>query len=173
MKTTHTVPSLDDILTDELNYGYYSKQSFIEYLNSIHCLENLSFILALNSYNSNPTIWKWTIIYQEFLLPNSINEINLPSNLKNDLSVNVNPSPKVLSDLKKYIYNDILMDLYLEFIKIQKVKLAGSVVTPVFEDYSLDETEVFLRQNSGSSSRGSSILSIMEGFKRRLKKTKT
>lgn len=173
--TIHTVPSLDDILNDELNYGYYSKQNFIEYLQSIHCLENLSFVLALNNYMINPTIWKWKIIYQEFLSPNSINEINLPANLKANLKINHLPSINAIVDLKKYVYNDILLDLYLEFIKLQKNKLMVNpdiIYNKADDVYDLDDVEVFSRHNSiGNSSRGSSIGSFVEGFKRRLRKS--
>jgi hypothetical protein len=124
-KTVHVIPTLDELLQDDNSYGYYSKLNFIEYLQSIHCLENLSFVLAINNYFLSPSIWKWKIIYEEFLQNNSVNEINLPGNLKANVSSSTMPDVNLLKKFKRIIYDDILLDLYNEFIKIQKSKMAS------------------------------------------------
>lgn len=121
--TTHVIPTLDELLEDDLLLGFYSKGQFIEYLQLVHCVENLTFVIAINLYLANPLIAKWRVLWREFFTEYSDSEINLPSHCKKMVLDKQEPNIDVLVRFKRIIYDDILLDLYNEFIKLQKLKL--------------------------------------------------
>lgn len=121
--TVHVIPTLDELLEDDLLSGFYSKSEFTQYLQLIHCVENLTFVIAINLYIANPLLSKWKVLYQEFFTEFLDSEINLPLHCKNMVLAMLTPRVEVLLQLKRVIYDDILLDLYNEFIKEQKLKL--------------------------------------------------
>ncbi|CAN3354939.1 hypothetical protein DICA3_C18866 [Diutina catenulata] len=190
--TTHVIPTLDELLEDDSSSGFYSKGQFIEYLQSVHCVENLTFVIAINSYLANPSIAKWRVLWREFFTEYSDSEINLPSHCKKMVSDKQEPNIDVLVRFKRIIYDDILLDLYNEFIKSQKLKLQRqnpgasfkrkevlmtttapvSMLSQPSTECPLDcdtDHECF-SPKSMPSSRGSSIGSLVDSFKVDLKK---
>ncbi|KAI5958850.1 hypothetical protein KGF57_002284 [Candida theae] len=105
--------------------------SFNNYLSSIHCQENLQFILELNKFltcvhNSNSTtpttrttdpLTKWQQIYSKFLIAESEWEVNLPSRLSSTLHFAQLPLESTVQNCKVYIINEILQNLYHEYLK--------------------------------------------------------
>lgn len=123
LSTVHVIPTLDELLEDDLLSGFYSKSEFTQYLQLIHCVENLTFVIAINLYIAHPLLSKWKVLYQEFFTECLDSEINLPLHCKSLVLEMLTPRVDVLLQLKRVIYDDILLDLYNEFIKEQKQKL--------------------------------------------------
>ncbi|CCG23284.1 Rgs2 protein [Candida orthopsilosis Co 90-125] len=98
--------------------------SFNNYLSSIHCQENLQFILELNKFltstnksNTNETLTHWQQIYSKFLIAESDWEVNLPSRLSSNLHFAQYPNESTLHNCKSYIINELLQNLYHEYLK--------------------------------------------------------
>lgn len=121
--TVHVIPTLDELLEDEALVGFYSLSEFTQYLQIIHCVENVMFVIAINQYIASPLLSKWRVVYREFFTEYLENEINLPLHCKKMVSDSDQPNTDVLLRFKRIIYDDILLDLYNEFIKAQKQKL--------------------------------------------------
>ncbi|KAG5420491.1 hypothetical protein I9W82_002372 [Candida metapsilosis] len=109
-------------------HGNITLQSFNNYLSSIHCQENLQFILELNKYlnttydsciniDNNEQLTHWQSIYRKFLITESEYEVNLPSRLSSDLHFAQLPMESTIQHCKTYIINEILQNLYHEYLK--------------------------------------------------------
>jgi len=139
----HTIPSLDELLHQDFEDTFYNRANFVTYLSNIHCLENLEFILDLNEYLQKKTHEDWLAIYEKFLKTNAPSEINLPYKLRELLCGNhlehavekvetkeiptvsticPGPSEETLVKVKRFVYDDILINLYNEFVKHMKGK---------------------------------------------------
>lgn len=163
------IPSLEEVLGNNTGNAF-SRQQFLAYLYRIHCVENLEFVLDINDYmrgvgsdSKSPTnneyvieTEPWTLIYSKYFSPDSTSEINLPYTLTKQLSPEECPQLELLIRAKKFIYDDILVNLYHEFVRYVK-KEESTVLLP--ELCCLDSEE------ETSVSRGNSIGSIMDSFK--------
>ncbi|KAK6202945.1 uncharacterized protein RJT21DRAFT_23237 [Scheffersomyces amazonensis] len=138
--TVFVIPTLDDLLDDSIpkDNEYYTKTQFINYLESIHCLENLNFILDINklilNFNSNSSdnLQLWNHFYNTFMSINSPQEINLPCLYKSQFQPAVLPTTASLLKCKKIIYDDILINLYNEFVKHKNHELELSITNNNF-----------------------------------------
>ncbi|ABN67863.2 predicted protein [Scheffersomyces stipitis CBS 6054] len=127
-QSIHIIPSLDDLLDDSKSKdNYYTKQNFIEFLSNIHCVENLEFVMEVNELirhlGSDLALVKWQSMYENFISINSISEINLPCMFRQQFNYNDIPSHHLLAKCKRIIYDDILINLYNEFIKATKSRM--------------------------------------------------
>lgn len=102
--------------------------SFNNYLASIHCQENLQFIIELNKFmtsssssssssKSTSSLSQWQQIYSKFLIAESEWEVNLPSRLSSNLHFAQYPNESTLHNCKLYIINELLQNLYHEYLK--------------------------------------------------------
>ncbi|KAI5962446.1 uncharacterized protein KGF55_003522 [Candida pseudojiufengensis] len=125
------IPTLQELLVNEdlvnENEHNLTVHSFLNYLKTLHCNENLEFILDLNYFitlltntTTDSSIKEnWINLYKKYFQINSEFEINLPCSLSNQLKLNELPSITTLNLCKNYIINEILINLYLKFIKYQ------------------------------------------------------
>lgn len=101
---------------------------FTQYLLRIHCLESLEFVLAIMNFVLEPDRDAWEAIYDMFIHQNSPRELNIPASIKENLSRYLNegyPDLKSLLQCKKFVYDDMLINLYHEFIKEIKASFVG------------------------------------------------
>ncbi|KAK6456389.1 RGS domain-containing protein [Scheffersomyces xylosifermentans] len=127
-QSIHIIPSLDDLLDDSKPKDeYYTKQNFVNFLNHIHCVENLEFVMGVNDLirdlDSAHALQIWQSIYNQFISSNSYNEINLPCDLRMQFNEDTIPTSHLLGKSKRIIYDDILINLYNEFVKAMKVRM--------------------------------------------------
>lgn len=147
------IPSLDDILenTIESSNTPYNRVNFVKFLSLSHCLENLEFIIELNNFikllgnESGPhnyNLINWQMIYKNFLLEDSLKEINIPYHLKNQFNYDDIPPVPSLLKIKSVIF-ELLHDSYNEFIKYVKAnkinnannyRRKSEIVPPEFND---------------------------------------
>lgn len=121
----HYFPSLYELIDNciSLDSSNETLSAFNNYLESRHCPENLQFIIDINNYLhlSNTTrielLKTWQFLYDKYLTFDADLEINIPCNLKSQLSIVELPSYEILSRCKKHIYDDLLINLYREFTK--------------------------------------------------------
>ncbi|CAK9437237.1 uncharacterized protein LODBEIA_P16150 [Lodderomyces beijingensis] len=123
------VPSLSDIIDCQCACdGEINLTTFTTYLTSIHCQENLEFIIDVKNYKnqlgqepssalSSPVMDLWHHIYSKYLTQDSEDEINLPGSLTLQLHYAQPPSSDILEKCSLYITNEILQNLYHEFVK--------------------------------------------------------
>lgn len=117
-----SIPSLDDVLHDRSS-SPYTKPHFAQFLLSVHCLENLEFVLEISQYiqlvEDNrlltlPTLW--LSIRRTFVVEDAPKEVNLPYAIKSTLSTTDDPTLCCIRKAKRIIY-ELLLDLYNEFAK--------------------------------------------------------
>ncbi|RLV83360.1 hypothetical protein JA9_002850 [Meyerozyma sp. JA9] len=117
-----SIPSLDDVLHDR-STSPYTKPHFAQFLSSVHCLENLEFVLEVSQYidlveagnlESHPNLW--VSIRRTFIVEDAAKEINLPYDIRNKLSTATHPELCCVKRARQIIY-EILLDLYNEFAK--------------------------------------------------------
>ncbi|RCK62758.1 hypothetical protein Cantr_09169 [Candida viswanathii] len=122
----HYFPSLYELVDNTTSLDSNSNTTlaaFHRYLLTRHCPENLQFIIDINSYLHLSTTTRieilksWQYLYDKYLTFDADLEINLPCNLKSQLSIVELPSYDILSQCKKHIYDDLLINLYKEFTK--------------------------------------------------------
>lgn len=150
-ETVHIIPSLDELLHEKSEDVYYNRANFVAYLTNIHCLENLEFIMDLNEYLHKKTD-DWRPIHEKFLRPNAPSEINLPFKLKELLIGKTTaekaagvpgPTEEILVKVKRFVYDDVLINLYNEFVKYMRGKSGESVYRRRSEiDTSVSKTKV-------------------------------
>ncbi|KAK6464390.1 hypothetical protein DFJ63DRAFT_333959 [Scheffersomyces coipomensis] len=122
------IPTLDDLISGDRNEDenngddYYSEGEFIKYLESIHCIENYQFIIDINKlieqYHEMKLL-EWQVFFNQFLNMNSIQEINIGCNLKSKFNYFEIPTLHLLVHIKKIIMDEILINLFNEFIKFK------------------------------------------------------
>ena len=117
-----SIPSLDDVLHDR-STSPYTKPHFAQFLSSVHCLENLEFVLEVSQYidlveannlTSHPNLW--VSIRRTFIVEDAAKEINLPYDIRNKLSTINHPELCCVKRARQIIH-EILLDLYNEFAK--------------------------------------------------------
>ena len=124
----HYFPSLYELVDNltSLDCTNETLSSFYNFLLTRHCPENLQFILDINNYlylyNSTTStrielLRSWQFLYDKYLTFEADLEINLPCTLKSKLSMVELPNFEILSQCKKHIYDDLLINLYKEFTK--------------------------------------------------------
>lgn len=116
-------PTLDELLDSNTPQdSHYNLLNFITYLTNIHCQENLEFILDINTYLllHPPTLVHWQRLYYKYIAVDSPYEINLPCCYRSLLCPLTKPDFTLLIKCKRSIYDDILINLYHEFIKYVK-----------------------------------------------------
>lgn len=152
-KTILIIPTLDDVLenTIESCNTPYNRVNFVKFLSLSHCLENLEFIVELNNFikllegetdSSDYRLINWQLIYKNFLLEDSLKEINIPCHVKNQFNYDVIPSIPNLLKIKSMIF-ELLHDSFNEFIKYIKssnlnnannYRRKSEIVPPEFND---------------------------------------
>lgn len=136
-----TVPTLDSIVAGNVE-SPYSRPQFLAFLYRIHCVENLEFILELNEYLSRdgeqcPIVWN--AFYNKYFSQDSTSEINLPYALKRQLTAQQCPQVELLLRAKKFIYEDILVNLYHEFVRFVKGQGAHEVPLEIVDGETLSD----------------------------------
>ncbi|ODV81223.1 uncharacterized protein CANTADRAFT_20755 [Suhomyces tanzawaensis NRRL Y-17324] len=128
-QTVQLIPTLDELLFEEgCADSYYTRANFMDFLAHNHCLENVEFVVQLNGFLNHPTAQAWEQIYATFLAPDSSNEINLPHDIKRDLLSQDFPDIQKILRCKRVIYDDILFNLYNEFIRHTRAKIASDLL---------------------------------------------
>ncbi|KAI5954302.1 hypothetical protein KGF54_002077 [Candida jiufengensis] len=125
------IPTLYELIHQPHNINEEENEisitNFSNYLKSIHCQENLHFILEINQFLSIITnaststnsliIEKWSILYYKYFNSNSDYEINLPHKITSKLNENEIPTLQILKICKTHIINEILSNLYHKYVK--------------------------------------------------------
>ncbi|EGW33992.1 uncharacterized protein SPAPADRAFT_59400 [Spathaspora passalidarum NRRL Y-27907] len=115
------IPTLDEILNTSINAqnSDFNLDKFVSYLSSVHGNENLEFVLDVNSYLSlrPPTISHWQQLYTKYIELEAPCEVNLPCHFRSQLTLNKMPDFTLLIKCRRYIHDDILINLYHEFVK--------------------------------------------------------
>ncbi|RLV91056.1 hypothetical protein JA1_004142 [Spathaspora sp. JA1] len=115
------VPTLDEILDSTINAqnSDFNLVKFVNYLSSVHGNENLEFVLDVKSYLSlrPPTLAHWQELYSKYVEFEAPSEVNLPCVFKSQLSMGKMPDLTLLIKCKRYIHDEILINLYQEFVK--------------------------------------------------------
>lgn len=178
----NSIPSLELLVCNTVPAKLeFSQRHFLEYLHKIHCAENLMYIVDVNHFLRKPSLPGWQHIYDRYFLSDSHDELNLPFALKEHLTRDLVPALDLLVASQKFIHDDILVNLYNEFVRYVRNKqseahtwtypVLGAFFLPdIIESDSDDDAALFsLRKpstlSSGTGSRGLSIGLIMDLFK--------
>lgn len=131
-KLVRVIPLLDEVLSataPEPSHGPYNKVNFVQFLSSSHCLENLEFIVELDSFQrllgAVDHQAHWRIIYRAFFLVDLLKEVNLPHAIRCRFSDAEMPQNADLACARTIIY-ELLLDSYNEFIKHTKATQDGA-----------------------------------------------
>lgn len=119
-----SIPNLQDLIFDRSTDKHFNKNNFIKYLASIHCLENFEFLVDVNKFyqlsNDTDRIYKWNLIIKHYLLTDSLKEINIPHQMRNNL-LTKNHLPHNDCIKKAYkIISELVLDNYNQFIGMIK-----------------------------------------------------
>lgn len=110
------------------------RESFIRFLSSSHCLENLEFVLEIDTFVSwlhsvtlgldledvqdTRVVWlasKWSSIYHLYLHPDGVKEVNVPNIVLGKFRPDIIPKLSDLHEIRSLIY-DLLMVNYMDFL---------------------------------------------------------
>jgi hypothetical protein len=133
-------PSFETLLSG-LSKAPYSRVSFMSYLKTIHCSENLEFLIDSNQYVlttkkyqstlnqetdarfyefiQNERNQLWTYIFKQFISHDSPKEVNIQSDLKDQLTFHFHSNslpPVALIETTMISIKDLLRDSYFQFI---------------------------------------------------------
>ncbi|RKP32585.1 hypothetical protein METBISCDRAFT_21274 [Metschnikowia bicuspidata] len=132
----YMIPTLDEIIKDDClrDCGPYNRSSFVQFLQTSHCMENLEFFIEvdrllhcmlLNDNRNGPAenlprsttdvAAKWLLLYQTFLAKDSTKEVNLSHNVALKFCPDQLPSQANFVAIRKMAY-ELLMDTYDDFV---------------------------------------------------------
>lgn len=132
----YTIPTLDEVINDKhlRDCGPYNRSSFLLFLKTAHCMENLEFFVEIDRLLQNlnvkddPAFFSdistrnvhelrkhWLLLYRIFLAKDSAKEVNLPHKVALKFLPHILPSLSDLSVIRKLGY-ELLMDTYDDFI---------------------------------------------------------
>lgn len=132
----YTIPTLDEVIKDDhlRDCGPYNRRSFILFLRTSHCMENLEFFVEVDrllqsvASKEDPAFFsdelirdmqelreQWLLIYRVFLGKDSAKEVNLPHKVALKFLPHVLPTTTDLVMIRKLGY-ELLLDTYNDFI---------------------------------------------------------
>lgn len=132
----YTIPTLDEVINDDhlRDCGPYNRRSFLLFLKTSHCMENLEFFVEVDRLIQSVTAKddtaffsddlirdteslrnQWLLIYRVFLDKDSAKEVNLPHKVALKFLPHVLPSTTDLLIIRKLGY-ELLLDTYNDFI---------------------------------------------------------
>lgn len=134
--STYTIPTLDEVINDVHLHdcGPFNRGSFILFLKSSHCMENLEFFVEVDrllqsisthedtAFFSDETtrdnlevLQHWLLIHRAFLAKDSTKEVNLSYKVALMFLPHILPSHSDLLLIRKLGY-ELLLDTYNDFI---------------------------------------------------------